>query len=338
VPLEVLRAPITPLGLHYILVHYDVPLVDPAGWRLVVDGHVRRPLTLTLDELRRRAAVTLAVTLECAGDGRARLSPRPKSQPWLLGAVGTAAWTGTPLRRLLHEAGPLEDAVEVLFTGLDRGIEGGIDQYYQRSLPMAQALSDQVLLAHGMDGQPLLPEHGFPLRLVVPGWYGMTSVKWLTRITVLSEPFTGYQQTHVYRFQRSPGDPGTPVTRMLPRSLMVPPGIPEFLSRERFVPLQPIRLVGRAWSGWGPIRRVQVSDDGRRTWGDATLTDAPSPVAWRGWTFDWAPSRPATYELSCRATDASGREQPLEPVWNVGGYANNAVQRVTVTVTRQGHP
>ena len=149
-----------------------------------MDGRVERELSLSLEELRARPAVTHAVTLECAGNGRAALSPRPLSQPWLLEAVGTAEWTGTPLRGLLEEAGVEEGAVEVLFRGLDRGVEGGEEQHYERSLPLAEALREEVLLAYAMNGQPLPPQHGFPLRLVVPGWYGMTSVKWLDRITV----------------------------------------------------------------------------------------------------------------------------------------------------------
>ena len=217
-------------------------MVDPAGWRLGVGGRVRRELSLSLDELRSRPAVTLAVTMECAGNGRAQLSPRPLSQPWLLEAVGTAEWTGTPLRGLLEEAGVDEGAVEVLFRGADRGVEGGEEQQFERSLPLADALHDEVLLAYAMNGQPLPPQHGFPLRLVVPGWYGMTSVKWLERITVLDEPFEGYQQARGYRLRQTPDEQGEPVSRMLPRSLMVPPGIPDFATRERTV--GPGRLSG----------------------------------------------------------------------------------------------
>ena len=196
-PLEALRYPVTPAGLHYLLIHYDIPAVDPAAFELTVGGRVARPLSLSLDDLRARPSTELEVTIECAGNGRALLpGPRPLSQPWLAEAVGNAAWAGTPLAALLEEAGPLEDAVEVVFTGLDRGVEGGEVQQYERSLTLEEALGGDVLLAYGMNGRPLLPQHGFPLRLVVPGWYGMTSVKWLTRINVVPKPFTGYQQAH----------------------------------------------------------------------------------------------------------------------------------------------
>ncbi len=190
-PLEALRYPITPPGLHYLLIHYDIPAVDEAAYRLEVDGLVATPLSLSLDELRARPAVELAVTMECAGNGRALIEPHVFSQPWLQEAVGTARWRGTPLRGLLAEAGVTEDAVELVFTGLDHGLEGGIEQAYQRSLSLFDAHRPEVLLAYEMNGAPLAPQHGFPLRLLVPGWYGMTSVKWLGRITAGRPPVRG---------------------------------------------------------------------------------------------------------------------------------------------------
>jgi DMSO/TMAO reductase YedYZ molybdopterin-dependent catalytic subunit len=332
-PLEALRWPITPVGLHYLLIHYDIPAVDADAWRLSIAGRVERPLALSLAELRRREQVSVPVTMECAGNGRARMEPRPVSQPWLTEAVGTAMWTGTPLAPLLREAGVGEDALEVLFTGLDHGVEGGVAQQYERSLPLAEALDSGAILAWAIGDVPLPPQHGFPLRLVVPGWYGMTNVKWLERITVLDAPFEGYQQVRGYRLRKDEDDPGEPVTRMLPRALMVPPGEPDFMTRRRFVSPGPRRLEGRAWSGQGAISRVEVSADGGRTWQDAELGDAPGPHAWRAWSFAWTPQTAGDCELSARATDDAGNTQPLEPSWNVGGYANNAAQRIAVTVT-----
>jgi sulfane dehydrogenase subunit SoxC len=331
-PLEALRWPVTPVGLHYLLIHYDIPAVDPAGWRLELGGAVEWPFTLSLDELKARETVTVPVTMECAGNGRARLEPRPVSQPWLIEAVGTAAWTGTPLAPLLREAGLAESAVEVLFTGIDRGVEGEVPQAYERSLPLAEALGAEAILAWGIGDVALPPQHGFPLRLVVPGWYGMTNVKWLRAITVLEEPFAGYQQARGYRMRRSEDEVGEPVTRMLPRALMAPPGVPDFLTRRRFVDAGDHRLEGRAWSGRGEIVRVEVSTDGGATWAGADLGDAPGPHAWRGWSFQWR-AEPGEHVLACRATDAAGDVQPLEPEWNLGGYANNAVQRIDVAVT-----
>ena len=334
-PLEALRNEVTPIGLHYLLIHYDIPAVDPAAWRLEVCGRVRRPLTLTLDGVRARPSVTRPVTMECAGNGRARLEERPISQPWLLEAVGTGEWTGTPLAPLLDEASLDDDAIEVVFAGADRGVEGGVEQSYERSLSVDDARRGEVLLAYELNGAPLPPQHGFPLRLLVPGWYGMTSVKWLERITAVDEPFAGYQQAHSYRFRRDPDEPGEPVTRIAPRSLMVPPGIPDFLTRRRFVLAGDCHLEGRAWSGWGPIERVEVSADGGATWWDATLADPATEYAWRAWTTTWHAGEPGEYELCCRATDAAGNVQPAQPEWNVGGYAVNAVHRVPVTVTER---
>ena len=331
-PLEVLRHELTPPGLHYILTHYDIPDVDAADWRLTVTGRVRRELTLDLDGLRDRPAVRVPVTLECAGNGRALTAPRALSQPWLVEAVGTAEWGGTPLRPLLEEAGVEDGAVEVLFTGLDRGVEGGVEQSYERSLALADALADDVLLAYEMNSRPLPPQHGAPLRLLVPGWYGMASVKWLTRITVLERPFDGYQQRVGYRLRQAEEEEGEALQRMLPRALMAPPGIPDFLTRERFVDRGRCALEGRAWSGRGRVSGVRVSWDGGGTWHEAELGAQASPTAWIGWRLVWEPEAPGRYELWCRARDEAGNEQPLEPPWNLGGYANNAVQRVTVTV------
>jgi sulfane dehydrogenase subunit SoxC len=271
------------------------------------------------------------VTLECAGNGRAFLSPRAESQPWLSEAVGTAQWTGTPLAPLLEEAGVASNALEVVFTGLDRGFQGGVEHAYERSLPVAEALRGDVLLAYAINGEPLPPQHGYPLRLLVPGWYGMTHVKWLAGVSVVAEPFRGWQQEDAYRIQQSEDDPGTPVTRMLPRALLAPPGIPDFLTRARFLEPGPCTLAGRAWSGFAPVERVEVSLDGGASWEDAVLDEPLGEFAWRGWRFDWdAP--PGEHVLCCRAADGAGNVQPLEPAWNLGGYCNNAVQRVHVTV------
>jgi sulfane dehydrogenase subunit SoxC len=330
-PLEALRDPITPIGLHYLLIHFDIPAVDVETWRLRVGGSVGRPLELSLEELKARPQRTQAVTLECAGNGRALLAPRALSQPWLREAVGTAEWTGTPLAPLLDEAGLANGATDVVFTGLDRGIQGDVEHAYARSLPLAEARRDELLLAYAINGEPLPPQHGFPLRLVVPGWYGMTHVKWLDTITVLDRPFDGWQQAVAYHLRDSEEEQGTPVTRILPRSLMVPPGIPEFLSRTRFVAPGPITLEGRTWSGWGPVERVEVSADGGATWDDAELTRPLAEFAWSGWSYRWD-AEPGEHELCCRATDAAGNTQPLDPLWNFDGLCNNAVQRVQVVV------
>lgn len=329
-PLEGLRYPITPLGMHYLLTHFDIPAADEATWRLEIGGRVRHPRTLTMHDVRSLPSVTLPVTMECAGNGRARLRPRPMSQPWLNEAVGTAEWTGTPLRPLLEEAEPFDDAVELVFTGTDHGIQGGIEQDYERSLPIAERRLDDALLAYAINGQPLPPQHGYPLRLLVPGWYGMASVKWLRKISAVAEPFLGYQMK-AYRLRQEPDDIGVPVTRLLPRALMIPPGFPDFFERTRIVERGRVELEGRAWSGRAPIVRVDVSVDAASTWKPALLGKATGRFAWTGWTFVWD-AAPGDHELVVRATDGSDEVQPIDQLWNLHGLANNSAQRVPVTV------
>jgi DMSO/TMAO reductase YedYZ molybdopterin-dependent catalytic subunit len=330
-PLEVLREAVTPIGLHYLLIHYDIPQIDIETWRVGVDGRVSTELSLDLDALRELPPHEVVSTMECAGNGRALLAPRPISQPWLLEAVGTGRWRGARLLDVLDRAGVDPEAVEVLFTGLDRGIENGEEQFFQRSLSLSD--TSDALLAYELNGVPLPPQHGFPLRLLVPGWYGMTNVKWLTRITLLAEAFTGYQQARGYRLRQNDEDDGQPLSRMFPRALMVPPGIPEFMTRERTAEAGTVTVEGRAWSGHAPVAAVEVSSDDGATWQQARL-DPPElgPWAWRRWSYAWE-AEPGRHVLACRASDEAGNAQPGEPRWNVGGYANNEVQRVVVTVT-----
>jgi sulfane dehydrogenase subunit SoxC len=322
-PLEALRYPITPAGLHYLLIHYDIPAVDAAAFRLEVGGAVVKPLSLSLEDIKERQRVSMPVTFECAGNGRALLDPRPLSQPWLTEAVGTAEWGGTPLAPLLEEAGVQASAAEALFSGLDHGIEGGAPQSYERALPLAD--TRDALLAYEMNGAPLPPQHGFPLRLVVPGWYGMTNVK------LLEQPFRGYQNAVAYRMYGADGEAGDAVTRMLPRSLMAPPGVPDFMSRERHLAPGPVTVIGRAWSGYGPVDRVELSTDGGATFAPAELDDPLGAAAWRGWSFVWD-AQPGHHVLCSRASDSAGNAQPLEAPWNLKGYANNAVERIPVVV------
>jgi len=333
-PLELLREDVTPIGLHYLLIHYDIPQVDPRTWRLDIDGRVGTELSLDLDALRALPSHEVIATMECAGNGRARLAPRPVSQPWLLEAVGTGRWRGVRLRDLLDQAHVEPDTAEVLFTGLDRGIESGEEQFFQRSLTLADALEPDVLLAYELNGVPLPPQHGFPLRLLVPGWYGMTNVKWLTRITLIEEPFSGYQQARGYRLRQTDEEQGEPLSRIYPRALMVPPGIPDFMTRERTARAGTVTIEGRAWSGLAPVAAVEVSTDDGATW-EAAQLDPPElgRWAWRRWSYTWNGAGPGRHVLACRARDEAGNAQATEPRWNVGGYANNEVQRVVVLTT-----
>ena len=328
-PLEALRHEVTPAGLHYSLIHFDIPHVEAQSWRLTVGGLVERPLSLSLKDLRGMRARVLRVTLECAGNGRAQVSPRYPSIPWLEEGVSTAEWAGVPLRDVLGAAGLLATAKEVVFLGADRGVDRNVEHSFSRSLVPAEAMHEDVLLAWEMNGQPLPPQHGFPLRLVVPRWYGMASVKWLERIEAIDGPFDGVQQALSYHFRTVAGERGAPCRYMRVNSLLAPPGVPDFYTRLRVLGAGRIEILGRAWSGEAPIARVEFAVNG--AWRDARLDAPAGEYAWRGWRTAWDAAA-GEHELSCRASDAAGNVQPLEPPWDLTGFGNNAAQRVAVRV------
>jgi sulfane dehydrogenase subunit SoxC len=332
--LEALRFPITPLGQHFVLIHFDVPYFAATdAYAFTISGRVRTPMTVTLGQLKARPTVRQPSIMECAGVGRSFAHPRAIYVPWFSEPMGVYEYTGTLLRPILQQAGLLDDAVEVVFTGFDEGIDLGVRHNFERALPIDEALADGVLLAWEANGQPLLPHHGFPLRLIVPTWYGMTSVKWLKSITVIDHTFQGEEQKQVYRDTFGASDGGRPIRKKAVRSATMPPGIPDAISRHRFVPRGTTVLEGKAWSGEGRIVRVEVSTDDRRTWRPATLHAPVSPFAWTPWTFTWDVRRRGEYMVSSRATDSAGNIQPLRPFWNVQGMAQNGVERIAVHVS-----
>ncbi len=288
-------------------------------------------MMLSLDDIVKRPTVTQTVTMECAGNGRALLEPRYVSQPWFTEAVGTAEWTGTPLRGILTEVGVAAEAVEIVFTGLDRGVEDNEVHYYQRSLTVEDAMREEVLLVYAMNGDTLQPQHGYPLRLVVPGWYGMGNVKWLSRIEAVAAPFKGHYMEKAYRYTQTEDEPGEPVTLMKVRALMVPPGIPDWKTRQRLVEAGPVKLIGRAWAGRSSVTSVEVSTDAGETWLPAELEKQISTHAWQAWSFSWQ-AQSGRHVLCVRATDAENNTQPIAQPWNFQGMGNNMVQRVEVLV------
>lgn len=333
IALETLRHDVTPAGMHYLLNHFDIPYVteaEAAAWTVEIGGLVQRPQKVSLADIKALPQKTMRVTLECAGNGRGRYTPRWPSMPWMHGAVGTAEWTGTPLKALLDMAGLKPEAVELSFHGIDRGFDKGHEHEYGRSLKPELARSEDVLLVWAMNGQPLLPQHGFPLRMVVPGWYGMASVKWLSRIEALAEPYQGYQQVGTYHFRTKAGEQGTPITTMRVKSLMVPPGVPDWYSGARLCEAGRVPIYGRAWSGAGaPITKVELAING--AWREAILDPPAGAFAWRGFRYDWD-AKPGAYDVMCRATDAHGQVQPIEPAYDRGGFGNNSVHRLEVFV------
>jgi len=336
--LAALVDPVTPVDRFYVRSNFPTPGLDPTEFVLeVATGEVIR--RFSLDRLRSEGPVVeRTVTLECAGNGRTLLEPFPGGTPWTLGATGTATFTGLPLADLFPTA--LGDAAELLFTGADRGEKEGWGEIpFQRSLPIdVLDLKPGPLLAWEMNGEPLTPEHGAPLRLVVPGWYAVASVKWLTRIETVREPFDGYFQTDRYRYLRPDGTV-TPVTRMRVRGLLLAVGTALLEGDATAGPVVaasgPTTLRGIAWSGHGAIAGVAVSTDGGASWRDADVDAAPDHAAHHGarvaWTMEVALER-GRHEVVVRARDAAGHTQPLEPFENSLGYGNNVVHRVTVHV------
>jgi DMSO/TMAO reductase YedYZ molybdopterin-dependent catalytic subunit len=329
---ELLDRPITPVASHFQLIHFDIPTLSSDGYSVTLGGRVDRPLALTLEGLRQRPTVQQPSIMECAGNGRSFAHPRAVYVPWFSEALGVFEYTGTPLRGILEEAGLADDAVEVVFTGHDEGFDLGVRHHFERSLPIDEAMADGVILAWDANGAPLPPAHGFPLRLVVPSWYGMASVKWLKAITVIDHTFQGVQQKQVYRLSLGSSDAGRPVQKKFVRAAIRPPGVPDLISRKRFVEAGTVELRGMAWSGFGAIARVEVSTDDRRTFADAVLEAPASPHTWTPWRFTWN-ATPGEQVLAARATDVTGNTQPLEAFWNLQGMAQNGVERIAVHVS-----
>ncbi|THF70298.1 sulfite oxidase [Deinococcus sp. Arct2-2] len=322
-PFHTLSERLTPPGMFYVRSHFPVPQLDAAEWRLEVGGLTEQPLCLSLADLEAMTPRTLTATLECAGNSRSFLRPKVEGVAWELGAVSTAEWTGVPLAAVLERAGVLPGAVEVVLCGADRGCleepakTPGVIAY-ERSLPLGKAQND-VLLVYAMNGQPLTPQHGFPVRAIVPGWYGMASVKWLTGIYVTNTPFQGFFQTLDYSYwqHRGPLSPQmTPLSVMRVKAQIARPAPGETLAAG-----QPYIITGAAWTGEAEITRVEVSTDGGLHWAEAELTDPAESHVWRRWRFAWqTPSTPGKATLLARATDSAGCTQPTQHAPGQGKY------------------
>ncbi len=317
-PLESVRSWVTPTRLFFVRNHFAMPEIDPASWRLVVDGRVKRLKEWTLDELLDLPQHSVFATVECAGNGRSFLSQKAAGVQWGAGAIGHAEWSGVPLHRILEQVGLEADAMDVCFQGADVGSESDHPKPmpFERSLPLAKALHPDTLLALSMNGEPLDPVHGFPVRLFVPGWYGVASVKWLRRITVANEPFRGYFQSIKYTFQRETqrGLETEIVGPMRPKSEIIRPRLGEQLGCGRN------RCFGIAWAGEEAVSRVEVSVDGGATWRDAALLGPQSTYSWTFWEYFWDVDAAGGYTLLARATSSGGRVQPMEHDPHDGGY------------------
>lgn len=330
-PLAALIEPITPTAAFYVRNHFPVPALDAGNYRLRLDlWPETAPRELSPGDLRSLPKRTVTMTMECAGNGRTTLDPPVPGVRWGFGAVGTATFSGASLRDVIDAGSLPPDTVELLFIGADSGaVRPGEVAPFARSLPPEAALHPDTLLAWEMNGEPLTADHGHPLRLIVPRWYGVASVKWLVEVRALTEPFRGFYQADHYVYRDQAGSPDAPVTTMRLRALIARPAEGETL------PPGPVEIAGLAWSGEAPIAGVEISADGGRSWFAARLGEAPSPYAAVPWRAQWMPERPGDYTLIARAVDTTGERQPLETVWNAQGYGNNAAHRVRVQVTAQ---
>ena len=318
---------LTPNPLFYVRNHFDIPDIRCSEWKLHVDGVVSRDSHLTLDELKELPRVTLPVTMECAGNNRSDLDPPTPGNQFQNGAISTAYWAGVPLKDVLAIAGIGDGAREVLFEGHDSGVPapGEPETPYLRSLPIDVATHPDTLLVYEMNGCELPKEHGHPLRLMVPGWYGMASVKWLKRITVLDFNYEGFFQTDRYIIEDETGDT-VPLTSIGIKSVIGSPAEGDVIQ------MGGVCVKGTAWSGGERISAVDVSCDGGDSWERAEVFGPSERYAWQHWRYCWSPPAPGEYTLMSRAVDACGNVQPMETRWNRLGYMVNGVRPVKVAV------
>ena len=325
-PFDQLGDFITPAELFYVRSHFPTPELDPIAYRLSIAGVVRRELQLNYADIRAMPSRTCIATLECAGNSRVFLAPPVPGAQWELGAVGNAEWTGVPLSMLLERAGLADEVCELVLEGADRGVPkeepkppGPIS--YARSITRARAMQGDVLIAHQMNGRDLTPDHGYPLRAIVPGHYGMASVKWLTDIIATTRPFQGYWQTSDYGYwDNCDGRPvRRPLAEMKLKSQIARPCVYETVAPDRSY-----TIFGAAWAGDTDVSEIWISLDGGASWAQADFLDPINRHAWRRWKYDWiTPAQPGRYTLLARAVDANQRTQPDSHNTSFGSYVIN---------------
>ena len=333
-PFETLEGFLTPTESFYVRTHFPIPSINRDAWWLRIEGEVENSFAINYEELLELESVTIPATLECAGNNRSFLEPKVKGVQWGLGAVGTAEWTGVPLSILLDRAHAKTNGRQVVLEGADGGMledpkSPPGELKFARSIPVEKARAD-VLLAYKMNGRELPPQHGFPVRAIVPGWYAMASVKWLQRIIVTEQPFTGYYQTIDYAYwerQKAIAEL-TPLTEMQVKAQIAKPAEGDVVPANSRV-----RVHGAAWTCDAEITKVELSTDGGATWTEANLLGESKPNAWRLWEFNWqTPTAPGRQTLIARATDSLGRTQPVQRDRDRGTYMINHLLPVTVQV------
>jgi len=331
-PMSRLTTWITPTESFFVRNNLLMPEFNSSDWSLAVTGEVQRPLSFTLREFRQLAGASVTNTMECAGNGRVNFRPRIAGVPWGRGGVGNAVFEGPRLAEVLRVAGLKPTARHVAFHGLDVVPEG--NAAFIRSIPIEKALDPNTLLAMRMNGLPLTPEHGFPVRGIVPGWIGSASIKWLQEIRVLPKEFDGFYMSPGYRRtvtdETAGADDGRSDRTIAITSLQVKSVITQPSDGAVLASQTPLTIRGASWAGESAIAKVEISVNEGRVWHLANLGSDYAKYAWRLWDYEWRPMRPGPYTILSRATDAAGRSQPMEPRWNPAGYLWNGVDRVHV--------
>ncbi len=323
---------ITPNDAFFVRQHLPRPRVSADSYRLEIGGMVTRKVVLTLDDLKKMPRHRVPATLECAGNGRSYYRPKLPGLQWTKGAIGNAEWAGPRLKDVLEKAGVPQAAAFADFDGADTGV--GQTPDFVRSIPMRKIVDEATIVALEMNGEPLPDLHGYPARLIVPGWDGASWVKWLSRITLSDKPDGGFYMNPAYRMPKHPVAPGTAAQ---PEDLEILEGmaVKSFFTRPADrdkVPAGGAILGGVAWAGEHRVLRVDLSTDGGSRWQPAEMGREDYRFSWRTWRFAWKPSRPGFHILCCRAADSAGRTQPIEPAWNPSGYLWNGIERIGLTV------
>lgn len=327
-PVESLRSWITANSVFFDRNQGEIPgeKISLADWRLRVEGEVKAPLNLTFDEICRMPKAMVANTLECSGNSRSLLEEKAKGNPWTVGGVGNAVWGGVWLRDVLALARTRSGARHVAFEGFDTPL-GSAKIQFVRSIPLDKAVSS-TLLAYEMNGEPLPLKHGYPMRSLALGWTGANCIKWLTKITVLAQPYSGFYMDKVYRVFQKGQDPetGAVVTGLKLKSIITQPVDGQKISSGM------VTVLGAAYGGEAEVQTVEVSTDNGKTWAPADLIGPRDHYAWRLWQYLWKAGEKGRWTLMARATDSKGNKQPLQATWNVLGYGNNGVREHAVNV------
>lgn len=331
-PWEFFKHDLTPNEAFYVRWHLQtIPTIDEKNYKLKVAGHVEKLLELSLADLRKMPSTSVVAVNQCSGNSRGLFTPQIPGAQWTNGAMGNARWTGVKLADVLKLAGIKAGALDATFSGLDKGGPTTVPDYV-KGLPLDEARKDNVILAYDMNGVPLPPLNGFPVRLIVPGWFATYWVKCLGEINIVDKKFEGYWMKPAYRIPKTgvdkPGDLAketVPINKLLVRSFFVLP------DNKSSVPAgKPVVLDGIAFDGGSGIKNVEISEDQGKTWKPALLGDDLGVYSFRRWKANWTPAAPGEYQLQVRATNNAGETQPAQHNWNRSGYLRNGVESWTL--------